>query len=118
MDPEFLGAFSKIVAVDIDPFARWIFRARFRRLFRKKNIALEWDARDYLSPGEHGFSLDAFRGLLAAHPNAVLTPHVAGLTTECAERMAVSSVQNALDFFNGCIDQTLVVNRDALKASA
>jgi D-3-phosphoglycerate dehydrogenase / 2-oxoglutarate reductase len=50
--------------------------------------------------------------------NAILTPHIAGLTTECAERMAISSVQNALDFFNDCIDQTLVVNRDALKAMA
>jgi D-3-phosphoglycerate dehydrogenase / 2-oxoglutarate reductase len=50
--------------------------------------------------------------------NAILTPHIAGLTTECAERMAISSVQNALDFFNGCIDQTLVVNRDAIKAVA
>jgi D-3-phosphoglycerate dehydrogenase len=50
--------------------------------------------------------------------NAILTPHIAGLTAECAERMAVSSVQNVLDFFNGCIDQSLVVNRDALKALA
>lgn len=50
--------------------------------------------------------------------NAILTPHIAGLTAECGERMAVSSVQNALDFFNGCIDQKLVVNREALKAPA
>ena len=50
--------------------------------------------------------------------NAILTPHIAGLTAECAERMAVSSVQNVLDFFNGCIDQNLVVNREALKATA
>lgn len=50
--------------------------------------------------------------------NATLTPHIAGLTAECGERMATSSVQNVLDFFNGNIDQTLVVNRDALKATA
>lgn len=50
--------------------------------------------------------------------NAILTPHIAGLTAECAERMAISSVQNVLDFFKGCIDQNLVVNREALKASA
>jgi D-3-phosphoglycerate dehydrogenase / 2-oxoglutarate reductase len=55
--------------------------------------------------------------LLGLH-NAILTPHVAGLTAECAERMAISSVQNVLDFFNGCIDQNLVVNREALKATA
>lgn len=50
--------------------------------------------------------------------NAILTPHIAGLTAECAERMAISSVQNVLDFFNGCIGQNLVVNREALKAIA
>lgn len=50
--------------------------------------------------------------------NAILTPHIAGLTAECGERMAISSVQNVLDFFNGCIDQNLVVNREALKAIA
>lgn len=55
--------------------------------------------------------------LLGLH-NAILTPHIAGLTAECAERMAISSVQNVLDFFNGCIDTKLVVNRDALKAAA
>ncbi|PBB24398.1 hydroxyacid dehydrogenase [Mesorhizobium sp. WSM4307] len=40
----------------------------------------------------------------------ILTPHIAGLTAECGERMAVSSVQNVLDFFAGKIDPTLVVN--------
>jgi len=42
--------------------------------------------------------------------NVVLTPHVAGLTAECGERMALSSVQNVLDFFAGRIDPALVVN--------
>lgn len=56
------------------------------------------------------------KALFGLH-NAILTPHIAGLTAECAERMALSSVQNVLDFFNGCIDQSLVVNRDALKAA-
>ncbi|HEU0223302.1 MAG TPA: hydroxyacid dehydrogenase [Paracoccaceae bacterium] len=40
----------------------------------------------------------------------VLSPHVAGLTAECAERMAVSSIQNVLDFFAGSLDPALVVN--------
>lgn len=40
----------------------------------------------------------------------ILTPHIAGLTAECAERMATSSVQNVLDFFAGRIDPALVVN--------
>jgi D-3-phosphoglycerate dehydrogenase len=40
----------------------------------------------------------------------ILTPHIAGLTAECGERMAISSVQNVLDFFAGRIDSALVVN--------
>ncbi len=47
---------------------------------------------------------------LLAMDQVVLSPHVAGLTIECAERMAVSSVQNVLDFFAGRIDPALVVN--------
>lgn len=42
--------------------------------------------------------------------NAVVTPHSAGLTRECAERMAVVSIQNALNHFNGSLDPALVVN--------
>jgi D-3-phosphoglycerate dehydrogenase len=45
---------------------------------------------------------------------AVLTPHNAALTVECAERMALASVQNVLDFFAGTLDQALVVNRAAV----
>jgi len=40
----------------------------------------------------------------------ILSPHIAGLTIECGERMAVSAVQNVLDFFESRIDPTLVVN--------
>jgi D-3-phosphoglycerate dehydrogenase len=47
---------------------------------------------------------------LLAMDQVVLSPHIAGLTVECAERMAVSSVQNVLDFFAGRIDPALVVN--------
>lgn len=47
---------------------------------------------------------------LLSMDQVVLSPHVAGLTTECAERMAISSVQNVLDFFAGLIDPALVVN--------
>jgi D-3-phosphoglycerate dehydrogenase len=49
---------------------------------------------------------------LLAMDQVVLSPHIAGLTAECAERMAVSSVQNVLDFFAGRIDPALVVNGD------
>ena len=41
---------------------------------------------------------------------AVLSPHDAALTRECAERMAVSSVQNVLDFFDERMDPALIVN--------
>jgi D-3-phosphoglycerate dehydrogenase len=46
---------------------------------------------------------------LLAMDQVVLSPHIAGLTIECAERLAVSSVQNVLDFFAGRIDPALVV---------
>ncbi|MGZ9723953.1 hydroxyacid dehydrogenase [Rhizobium miluonense] len=45
----------------------------------------------------------------------VLSPHIAGLTRECGERMAIASVQNVLDFFAGRIDPKLVVNADQLR---
>lgn len=44
----------------------------------------------------------------------LLSPHIAGVTDGAAERMAVGSAQNILDFFAGKIDPTLVVNREAL----
>jgi D-3-phosphoglycerate dehydrogenase len=49
--------------------------------------------------------------------NVVLTPHIAGLTAECGERMAISSVQNVLDFFAGRIDPALVVNGPQLNGN-
>src|SRR3954470_9303682 len=47
---------------------------------------------------------------LFAMDRVILSPHIAGLTAECAERMAVSSAQNVLDFFAGRLDPALVVN--------
>lgn len=46
---------------------------------------------------------------------AVLTPHIAALTVECAERMAIASVRNVLDFFGGGLDPNLIVNKAALE---
>lgn len=46
---------------------------------------------------------------LLAVETLVLSPHVAGLTAESAERMAVASVQNVLDFFAGRLDPALAV---------
>ena len=42
----------------------------------------------------------------------ITSPHIAGLTAESAERMAISSVQNVLDFFAGRLDPALIVNRN------
>ena len=44
----------------------------------------------------------------------ILTPHTAGLSRQAAERMAISSAQNVLDFFAGRLDPDLIVNRDHL----
>jgi D-3-phosphoglycerate dehydrogenase / 2-oxoglutarate reductase len=47
---------------------------------------------------------------LLTNERVTISPHSAGLTDECAARMAVSAVQNILDFFNGKLDPKLVVN--------
>lgn len=52
---------------------------------------------------------------LLAFDQVILTPHTAGLTAEAAERMAISSVQNVLDFFAGQLDPALIVNNDAIR---
>lgn len=44
----------------------------------------------------------------------LLSPHIAGVTDGAAERMAIGSAQNILDFFAGKIDPALVVNRERL----
>jgi D-3-phosphoglycerate dehydrogenase len=72
--------------------------------------------------GGAGIEVFAAEPPAADHPlfgidTAVLTPHNAALTVECAERMALASVQNVLDFFAGKLDPALVVNRAALGGS-
>jgi len=47
---------------------------------------------------------------LLTNDRVLLSPHAAGLTAECAARMAVASVQNVLDHFAGKLDPALVVN--------
>lgn len=49
---------------------------------------------------------------LFAQSAALLSPHIAGLTAECGERMAIASVENALDYLAGSIDRHLIVNPD------
>ena len=46
--------------------------------------------------------------------NALLSPHIAGLTEEASERMALASIENTLTYLNQTIDPNLIVNRNAL----
>lgn len=48
----------------------------------------------------------------------ILTPHIAGLTRDSAERMAIGAAQNIIDFFAGTIDPDLVVNRAHVRDGA
>ena len=81
---------------------------------------------DVLAAGSiHGAGLDVFvdepptiANRLTTCPTAVLTPHSASMTAECAERMAVVSAQNVLDFFDGRLKPELVVNADEIRFSA
>ena len=55
---------------------------------------------------------------LLSNDRVTISPHSAGLTNECAARMAVASVQNVIDYFEGRLDPALVVNRDHAPVSA
>lgn len=48
---------------------------------------------------------------LLKYDNLVLSPHIAGLTLECAERMALASIQNVVDYLEGIPNSDLIVNR-------
>ena len=81
---------------------------------------------DALAEGRiHGAGLDVFvdepptiANRLTTCATATLTPHSASMTAECAERMAVVSAQNILDFFDGRLDPELVVNAHEIRFSA
>jgi len=72
LDPAFLARFERVTAVDIDPFAPWVFRWRMRRVLRAGRPSLDWDARDRLSPGPRGFDLAPLRALVGEHPGAAV----------------------------------------------
>lgn len=52
---------------------------------------------------------------LLGFDQVLLSPHIGGLTAEGAERLALHSVRNVLDFFAGQLDPALVVNAAALR---
>ncbi len=75
------------------------------------------EALDSGKVGAAGLDVFETEPLPADHPLArfdqvILSPHIAGLTAGAAERMAIGSARNILDFFDGSIDPDLVVNRE------
>jgi len=51
---------------------------------------------------------------LLSQPNMVMTPHCAAHTEACLSRMAVRSVQNVLDYFDGALKRELCFNAEVL----
>ncbi len=49
--------------------------------------------------------------------NVILSPHQAGLTEECAERMSLRCAENVLGFFSGALDRNVVINPEVLTGS-
>jgi D-3-phosphoglycerate dehydrogenase / 2-oxoglutarate reductase len=47
---------------------------------------------------------------LLSNSKVTISPHTAGLTRECAERMSVMAVQNIIDFYKGTLNPALIVN--------
>lgn len=47
---------------------------------------------------------------LLSRSEAILTPHAASMSVECAERMAMAAARNIVDYFEGRLDPGLVVN--------
>tara|TARA_Y100000590_G_scaffold459578_1_gene617021 strand:+ start:9606 stop:10565 length:960 start_codon:yes stop_codon:yes gene_type:complete len=46
--------------------------------------------------------------------DALFTPHIAGLSNDCAARMALNSAQNIIDALNGTLKPEFVVNKEVL----
>lgn len=51
---------------------------------------------------------------LLTRKEALLSPHIAGLTDEASQRLALASIHNAIHFLDGSIDRHLIVNPEAL----
>ena len=71
LSEKFLAKFSKVICVEPDPFARLLFRLRFRKMkveFDKRSDRLPWFAKDR-SPKTIGRGTEE---LLAKYPNAAI----------------------------------------------
>ena len=47
-------------------------------------------------------------------PNVVLSPHCAAVPVECQEKMAIRAAKNMLEFFDGALDASYVINPETL----
>ena len=63
-----------------------------------------------------GAGLDVFEkepldtnNLLLKNKKVFLSPHSSTFTEECTERMGIDTIQNIINFFNGKLDQSMVV---------
>jgi D-3-phosphoglycerate dehydrogenase len=51
---------------------------------------------------------------LLAFDQVLLSPHIAGLTINAAERMAIASVRNAIAYLEGRLEPDFLINKDVL----
>lgn len=81
-------------------------------------VVCEAALRNALQTGQvHAAGLDVFDQEPPNDPipfaeadNAILSPHIAGLTVEASERMALSCIDNAMNFLNQTVDPSMIVN--------
>ena len=64
-----------------------------------------------------GVGLDVFDSepveknhFLFKYKQVIFTPHQAGLSQEAAQRMSIKSINNILDYYDGSLDSSLIVN--------
>lgn len=81
-------------------------------------VVCEAALRNSLQNGQvHAAGLDVFEQEPPNEPmpfaeidNAILSPHIAGLTEEASERMALSCIDNAMNYLNKTVDPSMIVN--------
>ena len=48
--------------------------------------------------------------LLTTNKKVFLSPHASTFTEECTERMGIDTIQNIIDFFDGKLNKSMIVN--------
>jgi hypothetical protein len=64
LEPTFLTRFRRIEALDPDPLAERIFRARFHKTLGQAHTRLHWNRSDVFSPSPDGFQIARFAEFL------------------------------------------------------